>query len=67
MIDALTTGGILSLAMFFSVIAVLLLGFPVAFTLAGVSLFYAGLGILLDIFNPIFFWYFGLSLYWLYD
>ncbi|WP_158048033.1 TRAP transporter large permease [Skermanella pratensis] len=38
--------------MFFGVIAILLLGFPVAFTLAGTSLIIAGIGWLLDAFNP---------------
>ena len=42
---------ILSLAMFLTVFAVLLLGFPVAFTLAGVALIFAWIGSLLDVFN----------------
>ena len=38
--------------MFFGVILVLLIGFPVAFSLAGVSLFFALAGWLLDTFDP---------------
>jgi tripartite ATP-independent transporter DctM subunit len=45
-------GEILSLVMFFAVIAVLMLGYPVAFSLAGVSLFFAGLGYLIGVFDP---------------
>ena len=38
--------------MFFGVVAVLMLGFPVAFTLAGTSLIFAGIGWQFDAFNP---------------
>ncbi len=51
-LDPVLIGEILSVAMFFGVIAILLLGFPVAFTLAGTSLIIAGIGWLLDAFNP---------------
>ncbi len=42
---------ILALLMFATVIGVLLLGFPVALTLAGTSLFFAGLGHSLNVFS----------------
>jgi tripartite ATP-independent transporter DctM subunit len=42
--DAVLIGEILAGLMFFAVIGVLMLGFPVAFTLAGLSLVFAGLG-----------------------
>lgn len=45
-------GEILSLVMFCSVIGVLLLGYPVAFSLAGISLVFAGIGYLLGVFDP---------------
>ena len=44
-------GEVLSLLMFFGVIGFLLLGFPVAFTLAGSALFFAGVGWLLGAFD----------------
>ncbi|SFX38868.1 TRAP transporter large permease [Marinospirillum alkaliphilum] len=44
-------GEILSLIMFFGIIAVLMLGYPVAFSLAGVSLFFAGIGYLIGVFD----------------
>ncbi len=50
--EGMLTGEILSALMFFGVIFVLLLGFPVAFSLAGVSLFFALVGWLLDSFDP---------------
>ena len=46
------TGEALSVAMFFGVVGVLMLGFPVAFTLAGTSLIIAGIGWQFDAFNP---------------
>jgi tripartite ATP-independent transporter DctM subunit len=45
----------LALALFASLMAALLLGFPVAFTLAGVSLLFAGIGHLLDQFDLVLF------------
>ncbi len=42
--DPVLIGEILAGLMFFAIIGVLMLGFPVAFTLAGVSLIFAGLG-----------------------
>ncbi|SFC32829.1 TRAP transporter, DctM subunit [Marinospirillum celere] len=45
-------GEILSVMMFFSIIGVLMLGYPVAFSLAGVSLFFAGVGYLFGAFDP---------------
>jgi tripartite ATP-independent transporter DctM subunit len=42
--DAVLIGEILAGLMFFAIIGFLMLGFPVAFTLAGVSLFFAVLG-----------------------
>lgn len=45
-------GELLSVVMFFGIIGVLMLGYPVAFSLAGVSLFFAGVGWLLGAFDP---------------
>ncbi len=50
--DPVLIGEILSLVMFFAIIGVLMLGFPVAFSLAGTSLFFAGIGYLLGVFDP---------------
>lgn len=44
----------LALVMFVAVCLVLLLGFPVAFSLAGVALIFAGIGIVVDLFEPAF-------------
>ena len=51
-VDSILIGEALSVAMFFGVVAVLMLGFPVAFTLAGTSLIFAGIGWHFDAFNP---------------
>lgn len=45
-------GQILALCMFFAVVGVLMFGFPVAFSLAGVSLLFAGIGYLAGVFDP---------------
>ena len=45
-------GEILSVAMFVATIAVVLAGYPVAFTLAGIALIFAGLGMALGVFDP---------------
>jgi len=50
--DYQLVGEILSVMMFFGIIGVLMLGYPVAFSLAGVSLFFAGVGYLLGAFDP---------------
>jgi tripartite ATP-independent transporter DctM subunit len=50
--DVVVIGEILSLLMFFGIIGFLLLGFPVAFTLAGVSLMFAAVGWALGAFDP---------------
>lgn len=50
--DPVLIGEILSLLMFFAIIGVLMLGFPVAFSLAGTSLAFAGIGYLLGVFDP---------------
>lgn len=50
--DVISLGEWLSLFMFFAIIVVLMMGFPVAFTLAGTSLIFAGLGYLLGVFDP---------------
>lgn len=65
MIDAI--GELLALALFVGICVALLLGFPVAFTLAGLSLLVAGLGHLLGHFDFVFFLslaprYFGVML-----
>ncbi len=46
------TGEILAVAMFAATIGAVLAGYPVAFTLAGVALIFAGLGTLLGTFDP---------------
>lgn len=50
--DAVVIGEILSLLMFFGIIAVLMMGYPVAFTLAGTSLFFGFLGWQFGAFDP---------------
>lgn len=50
--ESVLIGQILAVLMFFGVIGVLMLGFPVAFSLAGVSLIFAGLGWLVGAFDP---------------
>jgi tripartite ATP-independent transporter DctM subunit len=52
-IDA--TGELLAVGLFLAICGALLLGFPVAFTLAGTSLLFAGLGHLLGHFDLVFF------------
>lgn len=49
--DLVLLGELLSLLMFFSIIGFLMLGFPVAFTLAGTSLIFAAIGYSLGVFN----------------
>jgi tripartite ATP-independent transporter DctM subunit len=51
-LDPVLIGEILSLLMFFGIIGVLLLGFPVALTLPGVALIFAGIGTMLGAFDP---------------
>lgn len=50
--DAVLLGQLLSLVMFFAIIGVLMMGFPVAFTLAGTSLIFGGIGYFLGVFDP---------------
>ena len=50
--DAILIGEVLAALMFFGIIFVLLMGFPVAFSLAGVSLFFALAGWLAGSFDP---------------
>ena len=50
--DTVLTGEILAGLMFFGIIGFLLLGFPVAFTLAGVSLIFGAVGYGLGAFDP---------------
>ncbi|WP_322990168.1 TRAP transporter large permease subunit [Hoeflea sp.] len=50
--DPVVIGEILAALMFFGVIGFLLLGFPVAFTLAGVSLLFGGVGLAFGVFDP---------------
>jgi len=50
--DPVLLGELLSLLMFFAIIGVLMLGFPVAFSLAGTSVAFAGIGYLLGVFDP---------------
>ena len=50
--DPILLGEILAGAMFFGIIGFLLLGFPVAFTLAGTSLMFGVIGMWLGVFDP---------------
>ncbi len=50
--DPLLIGEILAVLMFFGIIACLLIGFPVAFSLAGVSLIFGWTGWMLGVFDP---------------
>ncbi|MEY8826853.1 TRAP transporter large permease subunit [Sedimentitalea sp. XS_ASV28] len=50
--DPVLIGEILAALMFFGVIGFLLLGFPVAFTLAGVSLLFGAVGMWFGVFDP---------------
>ncbi|WP_069300312.1 TRAP transporter large permease [Neptunicoccus sediminis] len=50
--DPVLIGELLSGLMFFGIIGFLLLGFPVAFTLAGVSLLFGLLGMMFGVFDP---------------
>lgn len=50
--DSILIGEILSVVMFFGIIAVLMLGFPVAFTLPGTALAFALIGWLVGAFDP---------------
>ncbi len=50
--DPIVIGEILAGLMFFGIIGFLLLGFPVAFTLAGVSLMFGGVGMWFGVFDP---------------
>jgi len=50
--DPILMGEILAGLMFFGIIGFLLLGFPVAFTLAGVSLMFGAVGMALGVFDP---------------
>lgn len=50
--DMTLFGQVLALCMFFAVVGVLMFGFPVAFSLAGVSLAFAGIGYLAGVFDP---------------
>jgi len=50
--DPVLIGEILAGLMFFGVIGMLMLGFPVAFTLAGTSLIFAVLGVQFGVFDP---------------
>ncbi|MBE0592884.1 MAG: TRAP transporter large permease subunit, partial [Gemmatimonadales bacterium] len=50
--DSVLIGEILAVGLFFGIIATLLIGFPVAFSLAGTSLVFALIGWLLGVFDP---------------
>jgi len=43
----------MALLMFLTIIIILMAGYPVAFTLAGVALIFAGIGTALGIFDPV--------------
>jgi tripartite ATP-independent transporter DctM subunit len=51
-LDSALLGEILAVGLFFGIIATLLIGFPVAFALAGTSLVFALVGWLLGVFDP---------------
>lgn len=50
--DPVLIGEVLSITMFFGIIGVLMLGYPVAFTLAGTSLLFGLVGYWLGVFDP---------------
>ena len=52
LMDPVLIGEVLAALMFFGVIGFLLLGFPVAFTLAGVSLLFGATGMAFGVFDP---------------
>lgn len=49
--DSAVIGEVLALGMFVGLLAALMMGFPVAFTLGGASLLFAGLGMLFGVFD----------------
>jgi TRAP-type mannitol/chloroaromatic compound transport system permease large subunit len=53
----------LDLIMFLALCGLILLGFPVAFTLAGTALIFAGIGWALNVFDPAFFGFFPNRIY----
>jgi tripartite ATP-independent transporter DctM subunit len=53
----------LDLGMFLALCALILIGFPVAFTLAGTALIFAGIGWALGVFDPSFFGFFPNRIY----
>src|SRR5690606_23767541 len=53
----------LDLLMFVALCGLILLGFPVAFTLAGTALIFAGIGYALGVFDPAFFGFFPNRIY----
>jgi tripartite ATP-independent transporter DctM subunit len=53
----------LDLLMFLALCGLILLGFPVAFTLAGTALLFAGIGYALNVFDPSFFGFFPNRIY----
>jgi tripartite ATP-independent transporter DctM subunit len=53
----------LDLGMFVALCGLILIGFPVAFTLAGTALLFAGIGLLLGVFDPSFFGFFPNRIY----
>jgi TRAP-type mannitol/chloroaromatic compound transport system permease large subunit len=53
----------LDLLMFVALCGLILLGFPVAFTLAGTALIFAGIGYALNVFDPAFFGFFPNRIY----
>lgn len=56
-------GGSLDLLMFLALCGLILLGFPVAFTLAGTALIFAGIGYALGVFDGAFFGFFPNRIY----
>lgn len=50
--DSALIGEILAVLMFFGIIFVLMLGYPVAFSLAGTSLIFGVLGYFFGVFDP---------------
>lgn len=50
--SSVLVGEILAVAMFVTTIGAVLAGYPVAFTLAGVALGFAGLGMAAGVFDP---------------
>ena len=59
----MTLNEVMLIVMFVGVCGVLIIGFPVAFSLAGAAMMFGGIGYFLDIFDPSFFGFFPNRIY----